>query len=531
MSAQNLCVLVPGAGFIRDALGRTVHASPLFEIYNGKLVLDLILERLEKCNPKVFIIAVSIRDSNLINYIKILQEKYSCRLEFVIVEGGHNSLKSTLEVLDESMKKFNVDSVLLNLGDTITELPQLESYFWTENFIGVSEVKYSIDRYQELKSEEDASVNKTVASGLYFWKEAKNFSMAVTELDNDKSNDLLDMFQGKFFRRFQSNNWIDIGNTPLQLNAEKVITPARHFNKMEVDIVRGLITKKSKNHEKLKSEFDFLTSLPEKLRYLFPRIIEEYDKSKEGMASFTMEMFSSRSLADYYINGNGFTENWEFIFDRIDQILNIEFANYRSNRITSTDFFFGSRTLHRMQQYLEFCQSRNDDISHFVEKKINWFITNFDKINLHMKNLDNQIDQVMHGDLCFSNILVDEKTLALRLIDPRGGLLDDSIYGSKLYDIAKLCHSVLGKYDLIVRDLYSLREKNGIWELTLPETQQQLAVTKSFSRFLLRNSLSSELGEILGGLVLISIPTFHSDNPKRAAALFIKGFSLIEKNI
>jgi hypothetical protein len=61
-----------------------------------------------------------------------------------------------------------------------------------------------------------------------------------------------------------------------------------------------------------------------------------------------------------------------------------------------------------------------------------------------------QCPAVLHGDLCFSNILYDRRSDQLKVIDPRGKHYINGVRGNQLYDIAKLYHSARGKYDFAV---------------------------------------------------------------------------------
>jgi hypothetical protein len=63
---------------------------------------------------------------------------------------------------------------------------------------------------------------------------------------------------------------------------------------------------------------------------------------------------------------------------------------------------------------------------------------------------------VGHGDLCFSNILYDQRIRLFKLIDPKGASSLEAAYTDPLYDYAKLSHSILGGYDFIVNDLYEV---------------------------------------------------------------------------
>lgn len=65
-----------------------------------------------------------------------------------------------------------------------------------------------------------------------------------------------------------------------------------------------------------------------------------------------------------------------------------------------------------------------------------------------------------HGDLCFANIMVDENYSFIKVIDPRGKFGDFDVYGDFRYELAKLFHSVDGKYDFIIKDLFKINYKS-----------------------------------------------------------------------
>lgn len=63
---------------------------------------------------------------------------------------------------------------------------------------------------------------------------------------------------------------------------------------------------------------------------------------------------------------------------------------------------------------------------------------------------------IIHGDLCFANIMVDSNFSFIKVIDPRGKFGTYDIFGDFRYELAKLFHSVDGKYDFIIKDLFDL---------------------------------------------------------------------------
>ena len=67
--------------------------------------------------------------------------------------------------------------------------------------------------------------------------------------------------------------------------------------------------------------------------------------------------------------------------------------------------------------------------------------------------------QLIHGDLCFNNILCDPVFTSICLIDPKVKPKDIDLpngYGDSRYDFAKFLHSLLGNYDSIVNNMFKL---------------------------------------------------------------------------
>ena len=70
---------------------------------------------------------------------------------------------------------------------------------------------------------------------------------------------------------------------------------------------------------------------------------------------------------------------------------------------------------------------------------------------------------IMHGDFCFSNTLYDFKSQSVKVIDPRGLSADCkeiTNYGDLRYDVAKLAHSIIGKYDFIMAGRFEYSESS-----------------------------------------------------------------------
>ena len=154
------------------------------------------------------------------------------------------------------------------------------------------------------------------------------------------------------------------------------------------------------------------------------------------------------------------------IINARDSFISTESSHHASvpRRIASVNNkLFTEKTKSRI---LKYAQAENFDLSH----RLSLNGKSLPSINDIIDDLDVDIEKdsinstsIMHGDFCFSNILYDFKSQSIKVIDPRGLSGDgkeQSIYGDLRYDVAKLAHSVIGKYDFIIAGRFSYSEES-----------------------------------------------------------------------
>ena len=137
---------------------------------------------------------------------------------------------------------------------------------------------------------------------------------------------------------------------------------------------------------------------------------------------------------------------------------------------------------------------------------------------------------MMHGDFCFSNILYDFKSKSVKVIDPRGIDNDGnfSMYGDMRYDVAKLAHSIVGLYDLIIAGMFDYNESKPYEvSLRLEVADSVLATQEQFRSMLFAGYSVEELSvyPIMVHLFLSMLP-LHRDNPERQKAMLANALRL-----
>jgi thiamine kinase-like enzyme len=137
---------------------------------------------------------------------------------------------------------------------------------------------------------------------------------------------------------------------------------------------------------------------------------------------------------------------------------------------------------------------------------------------------------VIHGDLCFSNLIYDRRRNKLNLLDPRGSFGDDGIFGDPIYDLAKLSHSINGDYDYFTSDLFYLSRNDSSIELFSGSPKRNM-ISREIARDFLENSIKKysitidELRLIEASLFL-SAAHLHPEG-NRGLALFTNGILIV----
>jgi hypothetical protein len=136
---------------------------------------------------------------------------------------------------------------------------------------------------------------------------------------------------------------------------------------------------------------------------------------------------------------------------------------------------------------------------------------------------------VIHGDLCFSNILYDFRSAVCKFIDPRGSFGTAGILGDPRYDVAKLYHSVYGLYDFMTNDLFHVKS-DGAEGVTVDVRHRPLhrQILERFERVFFPHYDRREI-LLITGLIFAGIPALHYDKPQRQVAMFAKALQIFEE--
>lgn len=372
---------------------------------------------------------------------------------------------------------------------------------------------------------------KHIGALLDVWSKATNCLAAST----DSFYKAIFMYSQLYsFVMIETGNWFDVGHSENYLKA-KTSVAARVFNTIEIDEKRGILKKTSHNKEKLVNEIRWYLRLPNKLQYLLPRI---YDYSLDLNHPYvSMEYYGYHTLHDSLMYGNLSLVKWQNIFQKLLFVLEdmetFQVKNTENVFQASLEDIYVRKTVQRLESL------RQD--SNFVDLFLQPIVingTSYLSLNEYLQRLPTLMQSIVidsfegnfniiHGDLCFANILIEDTYNFIRVIDPRGKFGSYDIYGDGRYELAKLMHTLEGKYDFIIEDMFSLQKQGNYIEYHVSKKIDNiLAVFMDVFSAKLHNIQAIRLIE--AGLFLSMIP-LHSDHRDRQYAMLATGILLLDK--
>ncbi|MDO8901509.1 MAG: hypothetical protein Q7V15_09155, partial [Phenylobacterium sp.] len=126
------------------------------------------------------------------------------------------------------------------------------------------------------------------------------------------------------------------------------------------------------------------------------------------------------------------------------------------------------------------------------------------------------------------NILYDSRVRRIKALDPRGLVgARPTLYGDSRYDLAKLAHSIVGRYDQIIAGRYRVSQNGDDYAIDFEDIPAQAW---------LQDALADMSVDGVGGLdttvravmvsLFLSMPPLHADRPDRQRAFVANALRL-----
>ncbi|MBT2626913.1 hypothetical protein J7I81_16450 [Bacillus sp. ISL-32] len=354
--------------------------------------------------------------------------------------------------------------------------------------------------------------------------------------NNREPNDLLvelaKCYKGEKYNGIEElNEIIDedgivINNYLNYVKASREYFNSREFNKLQL-MDNSIIEKKSL-YKGISDEIYWYQEAEKNGINITPKLL----KTSKDNLSYYIEFIDYPSLSETFVFEDIQENIWDFIFEElINRINNQLWVKKKTLNITSTSHsMYYNKTIKRLTKWnrQDLLESENYIVN---GEKIKGFKYQWPKLEEKISNLVNNSNNycsVIHGDLCFSNILLSTRSFSFKLIDPRGEFGRRSIYGDYRYDIAKLRQSYHGQYDYIIAGLYNVKEySKGNFSIEIFD--ENFKGYKNFDKFLEKLNVDLKEIELIEALLFLSMIPLHYDDSDRQLAFFIKAIGIINK--
>lgn len=375
-----------------------------------------------------------------------------------------------------------------------------------------------------------ADEKSTVFSGFFSFSNGFEFVKCLYEARLDFVRGV-EEYSKKFDVALQeSSQWFDFGHLVSYFQSRVGLTTQRSFNGLKIS--RTTVLKSSSNVRKMRAEYGWFRNIPSTLREFAPNVYW-YEETPTG-GSYSLEYLYCSSLADLFVFSEHPADTWDAIclqlhrFKKLSSEASDDSLRYD---VALLDNMYLSKTLSRLNEY---STSTGLDLheSFMYEGFRCGSLSEIARITAaSIRNAQPSDVGVVHGDLCFSNVMFDFRSGSIKLIDPRGinSLGEETIFGDIRYDLAKIMHSVIGLYDLIIAGRFTYNYSDIGHSLKFYEDERIAAIQSIFTQYFFESPIKyRELMAMTIHLFLSMLP-LHSDNQERQRALMANALRLYSK--
>lgn len=525
MNIEKLFLITSGSYINQELASDFGHIPTAFLPVGHRRLFELQIELLKDFEGQKYI---SLPDDFDIHErdLKIL-EKHNFK---IFKSDPKISLKNSLLNFLNECDKY--DEFYMIHGDTLYSKIDFKPNLIYCNF---TNMQYKWGLIDQIFDDFDSSFENSIISGYFSFNDINTFKFALKN-SPDFINSLKYYNSKEKLKICLGNNWLDFGHSNLYYKSKVKLNVTRYFNSTEAKF--NYIKKSSIDSKKITNEFNWFLNFPKKISYLVPSTWDFSDTDKSS--SYKIEFIAAPTLQEKWVFGNLSDISYKFIIEQLFDVL----EKFKKNQIEIDKKMFLEMYSHMYlkktsARLSDFIKSTNFQPDKDVEINGNKYpsLNKFkDDIFTNIKeNIDSKTDSIlnlMHGDFCFSNILVDLRSNTIKLIDPRGSFGDKKndelvIYGDQLYDIAKLGHSLVGNYDFIVTGFYSIEYSIKRLKFNfnlLKNTSDEL--TDFFYRKLQSQNISKQFIKASISNLFLSMLPLHEDSPHRQIAFLLNAYKI-----
>ena len=533
-------VILPSAKLVPEELWSLGKLPGIIYPINQRVVFDYLYEQY-----KGF-------DIDIICYEKA--EKVQRRLEKYISNRVKIKILDSLSNLGHTIYfalEGVTEPVIINFADTIvmddiSALIGTDAFYCHEDYMSETWTYFDEDngRITNIydKKSIDSDKKKKLFVGVFsitdsaYFRKCLEEAFAKSDLGMSTFYCALQLYSLKYpMKPVPTENWFDIGHQDKYYNS-KLEVRAREFNHISIDKNRGILRKSSDDKDKFIGEIKWYLKLPRDIEYVSPRIFDYSTAYDDPYVS--MEYYSYHTLHELFLYGDLSRQQWIDIFNRVRFVCD-DFKRYTvkdEKILPSLEDMYLTKTLQRFDKL-----KTDTRFSGFFDSNITVNGKEYINLNEIIKLLKKIIPQylydvdrftIIHGDLCFANIMVDSNLSFIKVIDPRGKFGVFDIYGDPRYELAKLFHSVDGKYDYIIKDLFDVKHNlnRTSVDYSIKERKTDFDLYKVFVE-----TFSEEIGndlkkiELIESLLFLSMIPLHGESFEHQLVMLGTGLDILNR--
>lgn len=536
-------ILAAGAppAALGGVLGRT--SSAMIPV-NGRPTIHWLLTYLHKLGFSRVVVGMKHTETRLPRFV---QQAFGQVLDVVFVPVGKDLGPgfTLLECLREVGKN---DPCLVVLGDTLFEFSEATCKCFSKSFVLTAPVQDAtrwcfaeVQKSRVVKSLADKPAKNPggwpALVGVYNFRDAEAARAGLqSALDSGAESlqirhALQPYVESGQLYAYSAGNWFDCGNLDFLTSSRRRLLQARSFNRVQIDELRGTITKRSEHTAKFINEINYYRLVPRDLAMFFPRLVDFSLVPRDLF--LTLEYYGYPTLSEVWAFEELDAKFWESVFQTLNKIFAC-FDKYTADLSSKSTFdFYWNKTVDRIDsfatQHVDFARlTKAKSIELNGRKLAGWPVIR-EAVEARVRTLSAEVrGQIIHGDMCFPNILCDPVSRLFKFIDPRGSFGESGIYGDGRYDLAKLLHSLDGGYDFLIHDMFVLEHGGERVNLQQFVPNNRSAVLKAFEQIF---GARHDIDEVrtLEGLLFLSMCPLHSDHPKRQVAMFVTGLRILNE--
>lgn len=364
-----------------------------------------------------------------------------------------------------------------------------------------------------------------VASGYFAFSSSLDLVRSLTRMRGNFIAGVNHYLSEHEVRLAAADSWLDFGHLQTFFRSKLSVTTARAFNTIRFD---GLTARKASHDQaKIWGEAHWLQEAPPAVQVHCARLLAF---GGEGEAVFYETEYEYLPvLSELFVHGAIGRQPWLRILGSCEDFLKACAAHSTgASADKALEVLTVDKTLKRLEAFGRATGFPIETPLRLEGVPMPSLIAMAERLAVGYDLASGRTDSVMHGDLCFSNILYDSRVQRIKAIDPRGLVGEQpTIYGDLRYDLAKLAHSVVGRYDQIISGRYGLRRNDLDYAISFEDIPAQPWLERALGDLDIQGvrGLASSVRAVMTGLFLAMLP-LHADRPDRQHAFIANALRL-----